>query len=619
MCGICGFTGPPDSKSLKRMVASLHHRGPDSEGFRETPKISLGMRRLAIIDVETGDQPVFNETGTVAAVFNGEIYNYVELREDLARAGHSFRSDHSDSEVIVHLYEEHGLDFVHHLNGMFAIALWDDEADKLVLVRDRAGIKPLYYCRTAAGDLVFGSEPKALLVHPRVGRDPDFKALHHFLSLKNIPAPMSAYREIRQLGHGEMAVLEGGRLSLEHWWRLRFEETEEVDEDEAAARILELLEDSVRLQMRSDVPIGAYLSGGLDSSAVVALMSRLGAGNINTYTLVYEDELPNKDADRAFAREVAEQCGTRHHEQVVTAADIPSCIDDVLGSFDEPFSGVISTYFLTRRISQDVKVALSGDGADELFASYIGPRLARPLHVLEQKGGASGPFSGDEEEALGDWRDDIGALKRILDRGDEAARRMGQYLYDDDQKTALYSPFMKDQVGSARTEDLIRDVYRSCGSSDPLNRALFLDFQTILPDQVLPFVDRLSMAHSVEVRPAFLDHRLIEYAATLPGRLKIRNGRVKHILKKALRGLLPDALVDRPKEGFIMPVNDWLLGRLGGFVSEHLAPERLARHGMFAPGAIEAVIDDHFAGRKNNGNQIWCLLMLQLWWERYVD
>jgi len=591
------------------MTEGLHHRGPDAAGYWEGPDVSLGMRRLAIIDVATGQQPVFNEDGTIAVVFNGEIYNYIELREALQRAGHRFSTDHSDTEVLVHLYEDRGLAFLHELNGMFAIALWDTRRRQLVLARDRLGIKPLYFARIPGG-VAFGSEPKALLEHPAVSRAPDFTAIHHYLSLKNVPAPLSAFRDIEQLRSGELAVCADGNIERRRWWNVEFDQCADLDESEASDQIRALLEDSVRLQMRSDVPFGAYLSGGIDSSSVVALLAKLGASKIKTFTLVYDDNFSNKEEDRHFARVVAQRYGTEHHEHRVTFADLPEKIDHVVRSFDEPFSGVISTYFITQSISRHVKVALSGDGADEMFGSYLAHRLAAPL--------AAYATGCNDPAALVPFENDVPRLAALVARGDEAARRAGLFLLDDAEKYELYSPKMREAVGGSATEALIRNVLQQCRSSDALNRALFLDLETLLPDQVLAFVDRLSMAHSVEVRPPFLDHRLVQFVADLPGNIKIRSGRVKHILKEAVSDLLPAELLARSKEGFIMPVNEWLIGSLKGYVQGALAPERLARHGLFRADAIQQMLDAHYSGTVNRGSQIWNLLMLQLWWEEYV-
>ena len=306
MCGICGFVGSRGMETLQPMMRTLVHRGPDEDGSWIGQGVALGMRRLAIIDVETGQQPMFNEDGDVAVVFNGEIYNFLELRKELMASGHRFSTDHSDTEVIVHLYEERGDEFLHKLNGMFAIALWDARSRRLLLARDRVGIKPLYFALVGAG-LVFGSEPKAVLAHPDVSRQPDLVALHHYFSYKNVPAPWSSFAAIRQLRAGELLIFENGAAEVRRWWRINFRNDPHVSEDEATASIRALLEDSVRLQMRSDVPVGAYLSGGVDSSTVVALMSKLGANNIKTFTLVYDDGSAEKENDRALCPQ-----GRRH-------------------------------------------------------------------------------------------------------------------------------------------------------------------------------------------------------------------------------------------------------------------------------------------------------------------
>jgi asparagine synthase (glutamine-hydrolysing) len=614
LCGICGFVGPGGRQRLAPMVRTLVHRGPDEDGLWEGEGVALGMRRLSIIDIATGQQPMFNENGTVAVVFNGEIYNFLELRREMIAAGHRFRTDHSDTEVIVHLYEQYGDALLDRLNGMFAIALWDAPRRRLLLARDRAGIKPLYYA-TLGDNLVFGSEPKALLAHPQISRDPDAEALHHYFSLKHIPAPFSAFKAMRQLRAGEYLVHEAGKITLHRWWRLQFQEDGAIDEEEAAQRIRALLEDAVRLQMRSDVPVGAYLSGGVDSSSVVALMSGLGARNVKTFTLVYEDALPNKDSDRAFARQVSAMYETEHHEQLVRYRDVPENLDAILNAFDEPFSGVISTFFLTGLISGHVKVALSGDGADELFGSYLPHRLAQPLANVTAN--SAGLAAAVNEAALAPHERE--RLRTLVGRGDEAAQRMGLLLADEAQKCALYTLAMRAEIGSASTESYMRSLYRDCASADPLNRCLFVDFETLLPDQVLAFVDRLSMAHSVEVRPPFLDHRLIELVATLPGRMKIKHGRVKSILKDAVASMLPPGLVDRPKEGFVMPINEWLLQALRGFATDALSAGRLKRHGVLEPAAVANLLSRYYGGETSLGGRIWNLVNFQMWWERYVE
>ncbi len=617
MCGICGFTGTPNRGLLERMADAIVHRGPDESGFWECDSISLGMRRLSIVDLDTGQQPVFNEDKSICVIFNGEIYNHPELRKELMCKGHRFRSHHSDTEVIVHAYEEYGDYFLHKLNGMFAIALWDGKNQRLILARDRAGVKPLYIS-TAHGNLVFASEIKSLLQHPGISRDPDFQALYHYFSLKNIPAPRSAFLDIKQLLPGEMVALENGKIEKSFWWRLRFQEDETINEDIAAHRIRILLEDSVNLRMRSDVPFGAYLSGGVDSSSVVAIMSRLGRQKVKTFSLVYEDDFKNKSDDRKFAKQVSDMFGTEHYEHVLSWEDVSDSVNDVLNAFDEPFSGVTSTYFLTGLISKHVKVALSGDGADELFGSYLPHRLAQPLHHFGALADRLDHLTVDEELLLEPYARQTDYLREMWSRGGEVQRRSSLNLWDDVAKSKLLSNKMLALAGIEKTEYLIGKVYNEAGTQDPLNRALFYDFKTLLPDQVLAFVDRLSMAHSVEVRPPFLDYRLVEYAATIPGNLKIRNGRSKHILKKSVQDLLPQELIDRPKEGFVLPINEWLLQKMRSWVEETLSPDRLAIHGLLKPNTVRCLLDEHFSSVANHGSRIWNLMMFQLWWETYV-
>lgn len=572
------------------------------------------MRRLSIIDLSTGHQPVFNEDKSVAVVFNGEIYNHIELKEELVRQGHRFTTDHSDTEVIVHLYEEHGPDYLHKLNGMFAIALWDIKKGELHLARDRAGIKPLFVS-PSFGRLIFGSEIKAILAHPDVTKEPDLVALGHYFSFKNTPAPRTAFAGIEQLRPGERAVFKNGQLTRKRWWRLDMSQSVEMTEVEAAAHLRELLEDSVRLRMRSDVPFGAYLSGGLDSSSVVALMSQISGKRVTTFSMVYDDDYMLKGDDRKFALEVSKMYDTDHHEYLMTHSDLVDSVEPVLDAFDEPFSGVTSTYFITRLISQHVKVALSGDGADELFGSYLPHRLANPLARYDAMMAAGDGVTDKNRAELGHFADQLEFFEKIANRGGEVKRRMGQYLFDDGAKASLFSDGMQEAITNS-TEALIKRLYEEARTSDPLNRALFVDFETLLPDQVLAFVDRLSMAHSVEVRPPFLDYRIIEFAGFLPGEMKIKGLRCKNILKEAVRGLIPDAIIDRPKEGFVLPINDWLLEDLKDYTQEMLSAEHISRHGLLNVEFVSNILQGYYNGRAQNGSRIWNLLMFQAWWER---
>lgn len=458
MCGICGFTGKKNPIVLKRMADAIVHRGPDEEGFYSDGSANLGIRRLSIVDVETGQQPVHNEDKRIWAVFNGEIYNFRELRRELEDRGHTFYTDHSDSELIVHLYEEHGLEFMHQINGMFAIALWDKNQDRLLLVRDRMGVKPLFYA-PVGGQLIFASEIKAILTHPAYSKDMNYEALYHYFTLKNIPAPLTAFQGIYSVLPGEYLLFSRAQATLKRWWKIVFRENPCCDEEEVKARIMALLEDATRLRMRSDVPFGAYLSGGVDSSVVVALMSRHAGGPVKTFSLGYEDELKNKEADLYYARKVSEVYGTEHHEYIMTCKELVDDIEDVITAFDQPFSGTIATFFLSKLIARHVKVALSGDAADELFGSYLSHRVAQPMHyfkILYDK-----VRSGTLTEAEADFFKpcDISFLSDLYRRseGDDVRWRYQLGVFTDEQKQDLLSgSFCPGPTGRARRPFLLR-------------------------------------------------------------------------------------------------------------------------------------------------------------------
>ncbi|QOX80360.1 asparagine synthase (glutamine-hydrolyzing) [Trichlorobacter lovleyi] len=618
MCGICGFTGAPNQLALHAMVSSIIHRGPDDEGVFSNDQISLAMRRLSVVDVETGMQPVHNEDRAIWVIFNGEIYNYSELRSDLVLSGHQFYTDHSDTEVIVHLYEDHGLDFASRINGMFAIALWDSSKQRLLLVRDRMGVKPLYYTVNDSR-VIFSSEIKGILAHPNYVKEMDHEGIYHYFTFKHVPAPFTAFKGIKTLRPGEMLIWEDGRISLKNWWQIRFDEQYNRNEGEVQNRILELLDDATRIRMRCDVPFGAYLSGGVDSSSVVALMSRYSDKPVKTFCLGYEDELENKAADLYHARRVAAQYGTDHHEYIMSSGELLEDIDKVISSFDQPFSGTISTFFLSKLISKHVKVALSGDGADELFGSYLTHRTAQPLwHYvrLVEKIRTIG-LTADEQALLAPcnlkYLDDLYEISQ----GNEALWRSKLYLFNDNEKRSILSDDFISQCATASTANVIAGYFTGLTAHNPLNRILEMEWKTQLPDQVLAFVDFLSMAHSVEVRSPFLDYRLVEFAATIPGELKIRQGVVKDVLKRAVRPILPSGIIDRPKEGFVLPIFDWMQKKYRGYCSQILSPERLSAHGCLNIPLVQDLLVRFDSGEKPLNARIWNLMMFQLWWEAY--
>jgi len=618
MCGICGFSGPPGETILNKMMDSIVHRGPDEEGFCSDGRMNLGIRRLSIIDLETGRQPVHNEDRSLWTVFNGEIYNSQELRKDLIDAGHKFYTDHSDTEVIVHLYERYGDDFVAKMNGMFAIALWDSRENKLLLVRDRMGVKPLFYT-LINGHLIFGSEIKAILAHPEYHRAPNYEAIYHYFTLKNIPSPSTAFKGIYSLAPGQVLMFSKFGISTKKWWKIRFAEDEDQDERDIKEKILALLEDATRIRMVSDVPLGAYLSGGVDSSSIVALMTRFTGKPVKTFCLGYEDELKNKEADLYYAREVSKACGTDHSEYIMSYKELIDEIENVTTAFDQPFSGTVSTYFLTKLIRKYVKVALSGDAADELFGSYLSHRVAQPMRnfkrlYLKVKNGTL----TEEEKNL--FRPcDLDFLSQLYSKsgGDDIRWRYHLSVFTDEEKDLLLTDDFMANCDHLSSYSLFVENFSAATSKDPLNRILEMEWNTQLPDQVLAFVDFLSMAHSVEIRSPFLDYRLAEFIATLPGAIKIRDGIVKDILKKTVSHLLPAGIAERPKEGFVLPIFDWMADKLRDYSFDVLARERTDSHRFFNRGAVEQILKDFYAGKKTNAAKVWNLIMFQVWWEKY--
>ncbi len=618
MCGICGFTGRVNKIILKKMTDSIVHRGPDENGFYTDGNINLGIRRLSIIDVETGHQPIHNEEKNIWTVVNGEIYNYKELRKELEKKGHRFHTDHSDTEVIVHLYEEYGRGFVHKLNGMFAIALWDKVQDKLFLIRDRMGVKPLFYT-IVKNILVFGSEIKAILSYPYYDREVNYEAVYHYFTFKNIPAPLTAFKGIYSLMPGEMLTYSNGRISTETWWKIKFDENEEYTDNYVIEKIFTLLEDSVKLRMRSDVPFGAYLSGGVDSSAVVSLMARFSDKPIKTFSLGYEDEFKNKEADLHYARKVSKVYNTEHYEYIMSHNELIDEMDNIIEAFDQPFSGTISTYFLSKLIKNHVKVALSGDGADELFGSYLTHRVAQPMYHFNRLYDRvkSNSLTNKEKQLFVPC--DIDFLEDLYGKsnGDDLKWRYNLYLSSDEEKMHLLSDHFKSLLGNTNSFSIVKDNFNRLTAKNPLNRILEMEWNTQLPDQVLAFVDFLSMAHSVEVRSPFLDYRLVEFVATIPGNMKIKNGNVKDILKKATAPLLAKEIIKRPKEGFVLPVFDWMAGALKDYSSDVLSEGRLRRHNLFNTDAIKDLLHNYYSGNKKDVGKVWNLMMFQLWWEKF--
>jgi asparagine synthase (glutamine-hydrolysing) len=595
------------------MCAAMCHRGPDDEGFHQEGGVALGMRRLSIIDVNGGQQPVHNEDESVWAVFNGEIYNFRELRDELERRGHTFLGA-SDSETIVHLYEEHGVRSVEKLRGMFAIALWDRRRQQLLLARDRMGIKPLYYA-VAGGRLLFASELKAILQRPEVERQVNWRAVSHLFTFSSTSRSESIIAGVAKLEPAHVLIAgRDGAVRRERYWDVRFEPDRGRSEAYFVARLHELLEESVRLHLISDVPVGAFLSGGVDSSSIVAAMARLIPGSLKTFSIGFGEE----DYDElGYARLVAEKLGVEHHT-LVLAPDVRSSLDEIAWHLDEPFgdSSAIPTYMVSKLASEHVTVVLSGDGGDELFAGY-------DKYVVEGR-----------ERRAARWpapvRWGLATLGRIMPEGMRGRnfvrhRTLGDperyldasTLFRMDQKRKLFRP---DVLAHMAEYDPWREEaeYLARVNGDWLSALQYLDFQSYLPLDILTKVDRMSMAHSIEVRVPLLDHKLVEFAATIPPDLKLHGSTRKYIFKRALEGVLPAEILDRPKRGFAIPLGRWFRGELAPFVSDLLFDGRSRERGIFNPGYVERLLRWHGRGRELD-LQLWTLISFELWCRTFLD
>lgn len=614
MCGIAGMFGGQDRKTLDAMLETLVHRGPDDGHAACGHGFALGARRLSIMDLSEGRQPMSNETGRIWAAQNGEIYNFPDLRPRLVARGHQLKT-HCDTEVLPHLYEDFGADLPRHIHGMFAVAVWDENAQCGLLARDRMGKKPLYY--TQRGDvLYFASELKALLCIPGCERTLNLEALHHYLSYKHVPHPQTIFRGIHMLPPGHSLQFRPGKpLRIESYWEIPTgtdPELAKASEEELVERTLWLLKQGVKRRLMADVPIGFFLSGGLDSSLSTALAAEMCPGQIKTFTLTYgpESTSEGKEQDRRWARWVAEHYATDHLEETIAFGDFPENFRKALVSFDEPFGGVISTYFLSKLISKHVKVALAGDGADELFGSYLAHRLAFPLANL-----AEYERTGDAD-LIRPFDQKVDYLKSLATDADWSWRAK-LFVFNEADKASLYSKDVAHALRGCSTAEHVRGAFKGLEHDDALNRILKAEFRGIFADQVLAFVDRLSMAHSLEVRSAFLDTDLVEFVARLPGRYKIRNGQTKYLLKQAALRYFPAEMVHRPKEGFVLPVNAWMVQHLEGYVRETLSPAAIHAHGVFDAAQIQKLVHSFYSGRTEFANRILSLLAFQEWFALY--
>ena len=628
MCGICGIVGvtPADRLApsvVERMRDTMTHRGPDDCGLYIGSGIGLGHRRLSIIDLRPeGRQPMANEDGTVRIVFNGEFYNFAESRRWLIERGHHFRSL-TDTEVIVHLYEELGTGCLERMRGMFAFAIWDERKRMLFMARDRLGQKPLFYSLNG-GRLLFASEPKAILAFPGFMAAPDLEAINHYIALGYVPGPLSAFKGIRKLPPGHYLTFRDGRIEIKRYWQLGFGPKLKISAVEAREEVVRRLTESVQLRMVSDVPIGAMLSGGIDSSAIVALMSRLSSRPVRTFSVGFKE----RDYDEtAYARMVAQRFGAEHHELQVEPHAL-EIIDKLVWHYNEPYAdpSAVPTYYLCKVARDHVTVALNGDGGDENFAGYV----RHSVNLLASYvGWMPQPMRhglGIALAALYRLFGPAGRLKRHrnilpetfrLDRADAYAALLVQF--NRFHREALFSPELARQVKMSASEDLIAQLSRRGDLDNTVDAMLAVDIGLYLPDDLLVKFDIASMAVSLEARSPMLDHHFMEFVARLPARFKMTSVTRKAILKSAFRGILPDEILYRRKMGFGVPIDHWFRGELSGYLRDKLLSRRALERGYFNRHFIEQLIAEHVAASHQRHYLLWNLLMLELWHETFID
>jgi len=631
MCGICGIavaTGSsPQENELRQMSASMFHRGPDDEGVMLRDGVGLAMRRLSIIDVEGGHQPISNEDRTIWIVFNGEVYNHPELREQLLAGGHRFRT-RSDTETVVHAYEEWGEECVSRLNAMFAFAIWDSRSEVVVLARDRLGIKPLHYFDD--GDrLLFASEIKALLRNPRVARTVDLAALRDYLALEFVPTPRSMVTGVRKLppGHTLTWRKADGKIQLRQYWNPDLSVSERPSPaqtlDEHAAELLRVLKDSVRRELLSDVPVGVFLSGGIDSSAVAAMMADLTPGNVKSFSIGFSDASFDESA---YARQVARHLGTDHHELILEPHLLTDLVPKITALLDEPLAdaSIIPTYLLSQFARGSVKVALGGDGGDELFAGYPTLQAHRLAGYYERLPSfvrsrlvpaAINRLPVNRDNLSFDFR----AKRFVLGAGRPLAERHGRWLgsFTSEGIDDLLTPEVAAEVRRLDPPDLAAEHLAAQSARLPLNQVLHLDMKLYLENDILVKLDRATMMASLEARVPLLNVEFVEYANSLPINLKLRGLRSKFLFKHALRPVLPRNIIERPKKGFGIPIAKWFRGPLREQLLETLSQDRIRREGFFKPPAVQGLVKDHLSGRRDNRKQLWTLFVFERWLEAY--
>lgn len=628
MCGICGYihldkAKRPSESILKAMTDTLAMRGPDDEGLYIKDNVALGHRRLSIIDLRTGHQPIFNEDNSIAIVYNGEAYNFTEIKDVLLKKGHRFRT-HSDTEVVVHAYEEYGEDCLKLLNGMFAFAIWDSKKESLFIARDRFGKKPLYYGEFD-NQFIFGSELKAILKHPSVKREIDFSALSKYLAYEYVPSPYSIFKNIRKLEAGSKLVLKDGNIKVGRYWDMEFPRQGRFDLKASEERLVELLRESVRKRLVSDVPLGVFLSGGIDSSSVVAMMAQvMEPKEIKTFSIGFKEKSFDESSD---ARLVAKYFGTDHHEQILSPGTMLEVFPDILDFLDEPFadSSIIPTYLVSKFTRAHVKVALGGDGGDELFLGYPSflahelngylKKIPAPLRNIPLKLLAGATAASTDYMSLNF------KIKRFI---------RGMNFPDDVRHQAWigsFTPPEQDKLFLARKElnksgddiyETTKRLFHGAGKLSPLDRAIYIYVKTYMSDDILAKVDRASMANSLEVRAPFLDPDFAGFAAGIPPAFKLRGLTTKWILKSAMKKYLPASILTKRKQGFAVPVAKWMKEDLKPMLLKAFAKEKIAREGIFDYSYIENMLNEFVNNKEDTRKEIWTLFMFEMWYDRWM-
>lgn len=623
MCGICGIIGNVDKEVLQRMNSLLLHRGPDSEGFYfDKDDAGMAIRRLRIIDLNTGDQPIHNENESVWIVFNGEIYNFKQLRESLIKKGHIFYTQ-TDTEVIVHLYEDHKEECVNYLRGMFAFAIWDRDERKLFLARDRIGIKPLYYS-FLNGRFSFASEIKSLLADNNISRKINFSALDKYLTFLYIPAPLTIFEGINKLLPGRTLTLKGGKIEIKRYWQLQF--NHQIDSEEGyIEKIKENLNEIIKLHMISDVPLGALLSGGLDSSSIVGLMSKIAGRPIETFSFGFEERFSSYD-ELEYSKIISELFKTRHH-QFIIRPDILRTLPLIVSYLEEPFadSSAILNYFICQEARKFVTVALSGIGGDEIFGGYpryLGAVASRYYDFLPRSFKSVLKNTANFIPQSRDSRNIGGRLRRFLTSGllplEERYISWISY-FNPEMKNSLYTNYFRGLLKDFDSTSIHTNYLSKIDSQDFLDKISYLDIGTYLPDDLLIMADRMSMANSLELRVPLCDHKLVELLASIPFSEKLKGFKLKSLFKKSLKDLLPAQVLNKRKQGFMVPLAEWLREDLKPYISDVLSEQNIKKRGFFEAKYIQKILNEHFTGRNILTHQIWALFIFELWCMNNID